>query len=325
MKEDEFRNYLQKRKLKAEDIDFAVCMAKEFEQYLEKNNRTLESAELDSLIDYISLMIKEGKNTWDRLVAIARFCYHAKKNDFYIYFTSVLGARNVLPDMGERVANIAGEKVKSRIFQDFKLPPLGAPQENYPKLTKTIMDRMESELPIETCKQILTWNYHKIPAEAFKQKKERFENASTIDEWLKIEHEKLVEELSKSMKEGRTWYEQEITPEVLKFVSDNQEISTGARQDDTIFVTKIPYAPKEYLKEEDPALKRFYACHCPLVRTAIRERRPEISPTFCYCSGGFTKFGFDQVFGEPVKIELLESVLKGDTKCRFAIKIPKTK
>ena len=34
---------------------------------------------------------------------------------------------------------------------------------------------------------------------------------------------------------------------------------------------------------------------------------------------------FDAIFGEPVEVELLETPLKGDARCRFAIKIPKSK
>jgi hypothetical protein len=323
--ENEFRKYLEGRKMKAEDVDFAVNAVREFEEYLERNDTSFESVSLEALKDYISLLIEEGKNSWERLVAIARYCHLLKKNNCYVYFTSILGARNVLPDIGERLAAIAGEETRHKVFQGFMLPPLGSPQENYPRLTQKIMDIMEAELPNETCKKILTWNYHKVPAEAFKEKKERFEKANSIDEYLKDEHRRFVEELIGYMKEGRIWYEQEITPEVVDFVKGNQEIQNGVRYGDRIYVTKIPYAPKQYLAEKDPTMKRYYACHCPLVRTAIRDGKPNISPIFCYCSGGYEKLHFDVIFGEPVEVELLESVLKGDMRCRFANKIPRSK
>jgi len=319
--ENEFRKYLQERGISAEDIDFAVSVIKEFEEHLKKKNKSLGFARLEALKDYISMLIAEGKNSWERLVAIARYCNLAKKNDYYIYFTSILGARNVLPDIGERLAATTGEETRRKVFQGFMLPPLGSPQENYPRLTKKIMDKMETYLPSGTCKKILTWNYHKVPVEAFKEKKERFEKVTSIDEYLKDEHKRLIEELERSMKDGRLWYEQEITPEVLEFVRSNQEICTGVRCGDRIYVTKMPYMPKQYLKEKDPTLKRYYACHCPLVRSAIREG-VEISPMFCYCSGGYEKVHFDVIFGEPVEVELLETALKGDMRCRFANKIP---
>lgn len=311
--------------MSTEDADFAVNAVKEFEGYLEKKRMSFESAGLDTLKDYVSLLMEEGKNSRDRLVAIARYCNLTKKDDYYVYFASILGARNVLPDLGERLATIAGEETRRKVFQGVELPPLGSPPENYPRITRMIVNRLEAELPSETCRKILTWNYHRVPAEAFKEKKERFEKADSIDEYLKDEHKRFIEELKGFMNEGRIWYEQEITPEVLEFVRYNQEICTGVRHGDRICLTKIPYAPKQYLKEKDPALKRYYACHCPLARSAIRDGEIEISPMFCYCSGGYEKLGFDVIFGEPVEVELLESALRGDTRCRFAIKIPRGK
>jgi len=322
--ENEFRRHLQERRIRAEDIDFAVSVVKEFEAYLKRKNTSLEFAGLEVLKDYVSMLIEEGKNSWERLVAFARYCNLVKKNDYYIYFTSILGARNVLPDIGERLASIAGEETRRKVFQGFMLPPLGLPQENYPRITQKIMDKMEADLSRETCRKVLTWNYHKLPVEAFKEKKERFEKATSIDKYLKGEHKRLIEELERSMKDGRLWFEQEITLEGLEFVRSNQEICTGVKCGDKIYVTKIPYMPKQYLKEKNPTLKRYYVCHCPLVRSAICEGI-EISPMFCYCSGGYEKVHFDVIFDEPIEVELLESVLKGDMRCRFANKIPKGK
>jgi predicted hydrocarbon binding protein len=90
-------------------------------------------------------------------------------------------------------------------------------------------------------------------------------------------------------------------------------------------LTKIPYAPRQFLKEKDPVMRKYYACHCQLVRTALRDGKPRIPATFCYCSAGFEKLHFDAIFDEPVEVELLETPLKGDARCRFAIKIPKGK
>ena len=323
--ESEFRKHLKGRGLNEETADFSVTAVRAFEAYLKQRKTSFESAGLDTLKDYVSLLIRENKNSMDRLVALARYYRFARKNDHFIYLVSILGARNVLPDMGERLAAVAGEEVRRKVFEGFELPPLGSPQENYPHLTKKIVDGLEAELPSETCRNVLTWNYHKVPVEAFKEKKERFEKASSIDEFLKDEHRRFVEELTGYMERGEIWYEQEITPKVVELVKDNQEIQNGVRHGDTIYVTKIPFAPKQYLAEKDPIMKRYYACHCQLVRTAIRDGNPKIPSVFCYCSGGYEKLPYDVIFGEPVEIKLLESALKGDMRCRFAIRIPKGK
>jgi len=124
------------------------------------------------------------------------------------------------------------------------------------------------------------------------------------------------------MNEDRIWFEQKITPEVLEFVKNNQEICTGVRLDNWIYLTKIPYAPSQYLEETDSTMKRYYACHCPLVRSSFLDKKIDIPDVFCYCSAGYEKLRFDVIFEEPVEVEVIESVLKGDIRCRFAIRIP---
>lgn len=323
--ENEFRVFLEGRKEIREKIEFAISAVKDFEGYLRKREVAFEEAEVGMLEEYISLLISEGRNSEDRLVAIARYCRFAKKNDYFIYIAGIVNAREVLPGIGARLGKAVGEEVRIRVFEGVELPPLGAPQEAYPLLTQMIVQRMEKELSPEKCREVLTWNYHEIPTEVFLGHKERFEKASTIDDYLRDEHGRFIEEIARFMNEGRAWYEQEITPEVIEFVEGNQEISIGQRIGDRIFVTKIPFAPKEYLEEQDPRLRRYYACHCPLARTAIRDGRPKIPSTFCYCSAGYTKVAYDVIFGEPVEIEMLESALNGDPRCRFAMKIPASK
>jgi hypothetical protein len=320
--EKEFRAFLEGRQETPEKIELALGAVKDFEAYLMERNSTIENADLGLLEEYISLLICDGRNSEDRLVAIARYARFIKRNDLFIHIAGLVNARDVLPGIGRRLGELAGEEVRRRVFEGIEMPALGAPQEDYPRLTRTVVRRMGEELSPPKCREVLTWNYHEIPAEAFLGHKERFERAANIDEYLRDEHSRFVAEIARFMREGRAWYEQEITPEVVEFVEADQEISIGKRSGDQIYVTKIPFAPKQFLEERDPRMKRYYACHCPLVRTSIRDGGPNISSTFCYCSAGFTKLAYDVIFGEPVEIELLESVLKGDTRCRFAIKIP---
>jgi hypothetical protein len=320
-----FRKYLQKRKQDSKEIAFSVEAVKDFEEYLKMKNSKLESATIDALKQYISQLIKKNENSEDRFIAIARYCYYIKRNDLYVYLVSIIGAAKVPHEIEKRLGIIAGEEIRNSVYQGIEFPQLGSPQNNYPEITKKIIERMEAELPPAKCREIMTWNYHNVPAEAFKECKKRFKKSNSIDDYLKEEHKRLVDELESCMKKGRLWYEQEITPEVLEFVKNNQEINTGIRRGDRIFKTKIPYAPKQFLKEKDSAMRRYYSCHCQLVRTAIQKGNPKISPTFCYCSAGYEKLHFDVIFEQNVEVQLLETLLKGDLRCRFAIEIPKGK
>jgi predicted hydrocarbon binding protein len=59
------------------------------------------------------------------------------------------------------------------------------------------------------------------------------------------------------------------------------------------------------------------ACLCPLVET----KPAGLSGTYCVCSIGYMKEWFDQMFGRPVTVELLESTLMGGKRCRFKITV----
>jgi hypothetical protein len=72
------------------------------------------------------------------------------------------------------------------------------------------------------------------------------------------------------------------------------------------------------MSEKDPEKKRALYCHCPRIREAIASKT-ELSPTYCYCGAGFYKKIWEYILQQPVKVELLESVLKRDDVCRIAI------
>jgi predicted hydrocarbon binding protein len=97
----------------------------------------------------------------------------------------------------------------------------------------------------------------------------------------------------------------------------------GTIQGNSIIATKIPKSGYlvEYMQEEDPAVKRQYYCHCPRIRDMLKSSE-RISPTYCYCGAGFYKGIWEQILGEPVEVEVLESVLQGDEVCKVAIHLP---
>ena len=97
----------------------------------------------------------------------------------------------------------------------------------------------------------------------------------------------------------------------------------GIRDGNQVIMTKIPYMTKQYLKAIDEQEKRYYYCHCPWVRESLLNENPTtIDPVFCNCSGGYYKNFWEAVLDQPVKVELLESVLKGDSVCKFALHLP---
>ena len=321
MREAQFREYLRQRKVEEPYIEDAVQAVQEYENYLSKQSKAYDSSSVEDVKEYVRLLMTEDKNTMDRLQALARYSYLVKKNDVYVYFTQILSGRTVLPSISERLTRYAGKEASGSVFENLDYPPLGSGQDAYPPVTKLLMERLESELSSEMCRKVLAGNNHRVPVEAFMKHKEWLREAGSIDGFLVKVHEEAVAELESYLAEGKIWYEQEITPETVEYIRGNQEILSGVREGDRVYITKFPYAPQDWLDEKDPLMKRFYMCHCPLARAAILGE-DDVPMDWCYCSGGYEKLMFDVVFEEDTEVEVLESALGGSTRCRFAVQIP---
>jgi hypothetical protein len=120
--------------------------------------------------------------------------------------------------------------------------------------------------------------------------------------------------------EGRLWHTIEISDEVLDYVTGELSMEVGRRKGDRVYISRVPYNPTAYAKASDPKMKRYYACHCPLVREAILHDRP-VSPDICHCSLGHASH-YLVGLGRELRGEVLESVVKGDMRCRFVFYLP---
>jgi predicted hydrocarbon binding protein len=47
-----------------------------------------------------------------------------------------------------------------------------------------------------------------------------------------------------------------------------------------------------------------------------------MSRTYCYCGAGWYQQLWDGIMGQPVRVEVLKSILQGDDRCSFAIHLP---
>jgi hypothetical protein len=86
-----------------------------------------------------------------------------------------------------------------------------------------------------------------------------------------------------------------------------------------IISSKAPRDPKAFAAARDDAERRRAYCFCPLVRDNLDRGMP---PSFCYCGAGWYRQQWEGALGAPVRIEIVESVLRGDARCTFAIHLP---
>jgi len=323
--EDGFRDFLARRKLKDETVQAHIRLAREFEAFLKKNdrNKDLGKATPRDMDIFVALLMKDGQNTEDNLIALARYAFFTDNRDVAVALLEIIDGSQVLQNLSDKVKQMVGKSKHKEIFEGIELPPLGTHSRDKPKTTKKVMERLEAKLDEKTCREALSSGLHgPIPDEVFLPDRGKFRKSKSLDDFLRKRHEEYVSELEEHMNNKTLYFTQEIDKEVVKYVRDTPTCQNGIKEGDVIIVTKIPYMAKKYLHEKDPRMKRYYACHCAWVREAIKTDT-RISPNFCYCSAGFEKRPWDVIFGQPVKADVIETVLKGDMTCKFAIHIPK--
>ncbi|UCF09381.1 MAG: hypothetical protein JSW65_04775 [Candidatus Bipolaricaulota bacterium] len=82
-----------------------------------------------------------------------------------------------------------------------------------------------------------------------------------------------------------------------------------------------PWNREAYEATDDPVEKRYHACFCVMVRDAIRTGEA-VPPEFCDCSAGWYVQMWSAILDRRLRIDVVESVLRGDDRCLFAVHVP---
>ena len=108
---------------------------------------------------------------------------------------------------------------------------------------------------------------------------------------------------------------------VLEFIDEDPGWAPGqrVREGDIVYITKRPSNPEAYAKATTDLERKQAYCFCPIVKANIDKG---MSPSFCYCSAGFERKQWEVALGQPVRIDVVKSLLKGNMQCQFAVHLP---
>ena len=316
MDEQGFRAMLQTRKASDEQIDAALALVERFEAFAADAGGVL-SAEMAWA--FSEQLIREGQNTEDNYLALARYGLFTGNNTLFVAILELLDGAEAQGNLYRRVADLFGTTVRDEVFAGIGVAPLGLPTPAKPRMMHPVIERLEARVGEQACRALLADSLRDLPDETYLQEQRRYQEANGLDEYLRRKKRAFVGQLETCQREGRLFFAQEITDEVIAFVNDDPEIGGGRREGRIIYETKIPFMTTRYLAETDPILKRYYYCHCPWAREAIKNGDVTLMATFCQCSAGFHKKPWEAALKRPVQVQVLESALKGDLRCRFAI------
>jgi hypothetical protein len=317
MDQQGFRNLLVNRNVHEDRLAPALALAERFDTFISGKPASAETAWAFSKI-----LVEEGNNTEDNYITLIRYCRFIQNHDMYVALMELVDGGEVGGNLYRKVGKRFGKQLRREIFAGIGVAPYGTPTPEKPAYLQPVIERLESKIGKDACADFLSAGLRTLPTSYFLGERRKYKQAADIDEYLRQRKEGFVAQLEACLREGRPFFAQEITEEVIAFVRSDPEIGGGRREGNIIYETKIPYMTQKYLAETDPSLRRYYYCHCPWAREAIKHGDVRLAETFCNCSGGFHKKTFEVIFKQALKVEVLESALKGDDRCRFAIHLP---
>lgn len=122
-------------------------------------------------------------------------------------------------------------------------------------------------------------------------------------------------------REGKDFYGQEITDEVLAFIKENPSMLALVRKGNKLHCVAFPFNMKAYLATDDEKMKRYYACHCPFAKESILPEHV-VPSVLCNCSLGHVMNFTEAFLGRALEGKVVCSVLHGDLTCEYEITIP---
>jgi effector-binding domain-containing protein len=90
------------------------------------------------------------------------------------------------------------------------------------------------------------------------------------------------------------------------------------REGSIIYHTKNPCDPEAHAKASTAEEKRTAYCFCPVIRQKMEQGMPV---TYCLCGGGWYRQQWEAATGKPVRIGVARSLLKGDDRCTFSVRL----
>lgn len=326
MDEKGFRAMLEARNLPQDQIDQHVSFVAVMEKSLGERGPawTFEDLNRCSTQELVDELIDSGENTIPNLLALARYAWLIRNEAMYVALFQMLDGYEVMDNLYERLGQVVGDDLRDCVFDEMPLPPLGLSRHEKSRYNYQIMRRMDEIFGESTTRDILQDSLRDLPdasyQDAYRDYREVCEG--DIDRYLAHKDQQFTEQLRGCMERGELFFGQEITEDVIQFVDGNPEIGGGVRMGAIVYETKIPYNTQAYLAETNPDKKRYHYCHCAWAKESLRHGALTVTPVFCQCSAGFHKRPYEVIFEQPLKAEVLQSVLQGDPVCRFAIHLP---
>jgi predicted ArsR family transcriptional regulator len=209
---------------------------------------------------------------------------------------------------------IVGQEIREAVIEGSEELSSRSDRQAVVAWSRQAMERLDALVDEKRRKAIMVGCACQYPKSDLQAMRQAYEATGDVG----LAHQMLQEQFESFLRNAL-----ELSDELVREVVSRGWGAAGVRRGNTIVATKIPKSGYlvEYLRETDPEKKRQLYCHCPRIRDVLKTSET-ISATYCYCGAGFYEGIWREILQKPVKVEVLESVLKGDPVCTIAIHLP---
>jgi len=206
---------------------------------------------------------------------------------------SVIEIQSVLHDWMDRFTSKLetelGPKVKDEVLAPLSHLNFDTPADQRQRALCKSLEILASKTNGEQQYDILSHCAHVFPMELIPPMRDLYRSTSSVDSVIE------------AMTSAGGYY-----PKLLR------------REGSIVYSEKGPANPTAHKESKTEAERRRAYCFCPLIRNCL-DNTPEI---FCNCAAGWPKQLWEGILEQPLRIEIVQSLTKGDGTCEFAIHLP---
>jgi effector-binding domain-containing protein len=191
----------------------------------------------------------------------------------------------------------AGEKVRQQVMEGSDHLQVDSPIQERLSWICGALERLDQDVTDhQTRCWIMNGCAHRFPRARIEKMRAIYQESQDIDALLEVMR-------ADTSVGGSSWYAHPV------------------REGNIIHNYNDPGDPQGYEQAQTEMDQRIAACFCPIGQAAMKTGFA-LSQTFCNCSAGYTRQLWEGIFQQPVRVEIVESVLRGDPRCRFEIHLP---
>jgi hypothetical protein len=194
--------------------------------------------------------------------------------------------------LAEGAEKVLGGEVRRRLMEGIESITPASSFENYTAWIQGAIARLDALTDDEQKKcQVVSHCAHVFPQERIEHLRDVYQRGQFDD-------------ILREMYSDNFWYEKPV------------------RRGNVLYMRKNPFDPEGYEKAATLAERRKAYCHCSFVHPYLDEIPSKLSPTFCFCGAGWYRRLWEGILGQPVRIEHVETLLKGNDVCTLTIALP---